>query len=83
MTDANENVEYTLFKLLIEQMQTQQTNNNEQNKSVSTVTTLWIILFGLIVIQKVFKYIGKPIYHHYSAVNTRHNSDNSDSNEKF
>lgn len=68
--------EYALLKLLIEQLQQQQTqNNSETNKSISTVTTLWIVLFALIILQKVFKYIAKPVYKHYSATNTRHNSE--------
>lgn len=33
---------------------------NRGKLSVFTVTTLWIILFGLIVTQKVFKYVIKP-----------------------
>ena len=72
--------EYALLKLLIEQLQQQQTqDNNASNKSISTVTTLWIVLFGLIILQKVFKYIAKPMYRHYSATNTRHNSEDDDS----
>lgn len=68
--------EYALLKLLIEQIQQQQNKtNNESNKSINTVTTLWIVLFAIIVLQKVFKYIAKPVYKHYSAVNTRNNSE--------
>lgn len=33
---------------------------NQGKLSVFTVATLWIILFGLIVTQKVFKYVIKP-----------------------
>lgn len=33
---------------------------NRGKLSVFTVTTLWIILFGLIMTQKVFKYVIKP-----------------------
>lgn len=33
---------------------------NQGKSSVFTVATLWIILFGLIVTQKVFKYVVKP-----------------------
>lgn len=33
---------------------------NRGKLSVFTVATLWIILFGLIITQKVFKYVIKP-----------------------
>ena len=79
-TNTDTTSEYALLKLLIEQLQQQQAqDNNASNKSISTVTTLWIVLFGLIILQKVFKYIAKPMYRHYSATNTRHNSEDDDS----
>ena len=64
MTDSNNNApttidEYTLLKLLLEQLDK---NSKDQTSSVNTVTTLWIILFGLVVLQKVFKYIIRPTY---------------------
>lgn len=31
------------------------------NVNLNTVSSLWIILFGLIIVQKLFKYVLKPI----------------------
>lgn len=81
MSDSttNTDTETVLLKLLLEQLQQQNTNNKNNNNSISTVTTLWIVLFSVIVLQKIFKYIVKPVHRHFSAVSTRHNSsDNSD-----
>lgn len=48
---------------------------NQGKLSVFTVATLWIILFGLIVTQKVFKYVIKP-----RRNNNNGNSGNGDNN---
>lgn len=48
---------------------------NRGKLSVFTVTTLWIILFGLIMTQKVFKYVIKP-----RRNNNNGNSGNGDNN---
>lgn len=48
---------------------------NRGKSSVFTVTTLWIILFGLIVTQKVFKYVIKP------RRNNNGNNGNNGNNE--
>lgn len=85
MSDNNPNdSEYALLKLLIEELNK---NNSKNDTSINTVTTLWIVLFALIIAQKVFKYIGKPLYRHYSAVTTRRHSpitssDSDDSMDK-
>lgn len=77
--DSNE---YTLLKLLIEELNK---NNSKADNSINTVTTLWIILFALIIAQKVFKYIAKPLYRSYSAVTTRRQSaiTSSDSDDSL
>ena len=72
----NGDSEYALLKLLIEELNK---NNSKNDSSINTVTTLWIVLFALIIAQKVFKYIGKPIYRHYSATTTRKHSPISSS----
>lgn len=33
---------------------------SHEKSSISIVSTLWIVLFGLIITQKVFKYVIKP-----------------------
>lgn len=48
---------------------------NQGKLSVFTVATLWIILFGLILTQKVFKYVIKP-----RRNNNNGNSGNGDNN---
>lgn len=45
---------------------------SREKSSVFTVSTLWIILFGLIITQKVFKYVVKPC----RATNTTNNGGN-------
>ena len=75
--DITDNTTLQLLKLLLEQSKQ---SNIESNKSINTVTTLWIVLFSIIVLQKVLKYIAKPVYRHMSATNTRHNSDESRDN---
>lgn len=66
--------EFELLKLLIEQIQKNNTNTNK--KEVDPLSILLVILFGLILCQKVFKY-GRKAYIHYSATNTRHNSEDT------
>ena len=39
---------------------------------LNTVSTLWIILFALIIVQKLFKYVIKPVY------NRTNNTQNDD-----
>lgn len=70
MTDSSE--EYKLVKLLIEELQK---NESKAENSITTVTTLWTVLFGLILLQKLWRYIGKPMYKNYSRRNTPNNSD--------
>ena len=48
--------------------------------SVSTVATLWIVLFGLIITQKVFKYVVKPCRNNNGGNNDEGNNDNGDNN---
>lgn len=48
---------------------------SQEKLSISTVSTLWIILFGLIMVQKVFKYVIKPCRN-----NGNGNSDNNGEN---
>ena len=70
-TNELPNTEYELLKLLIEQLQ----KDNKKN-GYDTLTIVLLVLFGLILCQKVFKY-GHKAYKHYSAVNTRHNSEDT------
>ena len=46
--------------------------NKKEGTTINTVSTLWIILFVLIIVQKAFKYIIKPI-HNYK----NNNDDNA------
>ena len=65
------NTEYELLKLLIEEL-----NKKDNTNKYDTLTIVLIVLFGLILCQKVFKY-GHRAYKHYSATNTRHNSEDT------
>ena len=53
---------------------------NRGKLSVSTVATLWIVLFGLIITQKVFKYVVKPCRNNNGGNNDEGNNDNGDNN---
>ena len=53
---------------------------NQGKSSVFTVATLWIILFGLIVTQKVFKYVVKPCRNNNNGGNNNGNNGNGDNN---
>ena len=56
-------------------------NSVNQGKSgVFTVATLWIILFGLIVTQKVFKYVVKPCRNNNANNNNGGNNNNGTTN---
>ena len=50
---------------------------NQGKSSVFTVATLWIILFGLIVTQKVFKYVVKPCRNNNNNGGNNGNGDNN------
>lgn len=63
--------EFLLLKALLEEMQK---SESKSESSINTVTTLFLCLFGMIVVQKLIKYVGKPIYRAHSARTTRHNS---------
>lgn len=57
---------------------------NQGKLSVFTVATLWIILFGLIVTQKVFKYVIKPRRNNNNGGgggNNNGNNNNGNNNE--
>ena len=60
------------MKLLLEDLEKKETKSE---KAIDTTVMLWSILFGLIIVQKLWKYIGKPAYNHYSAKNSRTNSE--------
>ena len=53
---------------------------NQGKLSVFTVATLWIILFGLIVTQKVFKYVIKPRRNNNNNGNSGNGDNNNGSN---
>ena len=53
---------------------------NQGKLSVFTVATLWIILFGLIITQKVFKYVVKPCRNNNNGGNNNGNNGNGDNN---
>ena len=53
---------------------------NQGKSSVFTVATLWIILFGLIVTQKVFKYVVKPCRNNNANNNNGGNNNNGTTN---
>ena len=46
----------------------------KEKSSISTVSILWIVLFGLIIAQKVFKYVIKP------CRNNRNNNNGENGN---
>ena len=45
--------------------------SKKEGITINTVSTLWIILFALIIVQKLFKYVIKPIH------NYKNNNDNN------
>ena len=47
---------------------------SHEKSSISIVSTLWIILFGLIITQKIFKYVIKPC--------RNNGNDNNDNNRE-
>ena len=49
--------------------------SKKEGITINTVSTLWIILFSLIIVQKLFKYIIKPIH------NYRNNNDDVNNNQ--
>lgn len=53
---------------------------NQGKLSVFTVATLWIILFGLIVTQKVFKYVIKPRRNNNNGNNGNGDNNNGSNN---
>lgn len=53
---------------------------NQGKSSVFTVATLWIILFGLIVTQKVFKYVVKPCRNNNANNNNGTNNNGTNNN---
>lgn len=68
----SETEELQLVKVLVQELQKMQT---KQNSSVDTVTTLWIVLFGLILIQKAFKYYSKFRKYKSSSTSTSTSED--------
>ena len=54
---------------------------NRGKLSVSTVATLWIILFGLIITQKVFKYVVKPCRNNNGGNNGNDGDNNNGNND--
>ena len=67
-----------LIKLLIEELNKNYKNNDSTSAYSNPLNLILIILFGLIFMQKVFKY-GHRAYKHYSAVTTRRHSPISSS----
>ena len=55
--------------------------SREQGIKVNTVSTLWIILFALILVQKVFKYIVKPMRRRVNDDNDKNNVNRDESAE--
>ena len=45
---------------------------------LNTVSTLWIILFALIIVQKLFKYVIKPVYNRTNNDNNKEEKINRD-----
>ena len=72
MTDTNSdaNSMMILIQFINETLHESQSNGVHLN----TVSTLWIILFAIIIVQKLIKYVIKPI------VNNRNNNTNDDKN---
>lgn len=53
---------------------------NQGKLSVFTVATLWIILFGLILTQKVFKYVIKPHRNNNGGGDNNGDNNNNEGN---
>ena len=51
--------------------------NKESGITLNTVSSLWIILFALIIVQKLFKYVIKPINNRARATTTNSNQSES------
>ena len=68
------------LKALIQLINATLNNNNVSNQSVNLVSSLWIILFSLIIIQKVFKYIVKPCYIQRTTGNNENKNNNNNIN---
>ena len=55
--------------------------SKKDNITINTVSSLWIILFSLIIVQKIFKYVIKPCHQQrLSRSNSESNVNNSSSN---
>ena len=52
----------TILEALIKLINETLSTNQKQDSTLNIVSTLWIVLFLLIIIQKVFKYVVKPCY---------------------
>lgn len=48
---------------------------SQEKSRISIVSTLWIVLFGLIVVQKVFNYVIKPCRNNRNNDNNKENGN--------
>ena len=61
-----------IFKLLSDIIK----NDKDSNTLLNLTTTLWIILFVVIISQKVFKYVVKP------CIRRNNNTDTNNTNQE-
>lgn len=61
------------LKILIRFINETLHESKKEGITINTVSTLWIILFGLIIVQKLFKYIIKPIHNYRNNNNDANN----------
>lgn len=74
MTDTDTNSDANSMMILIRFINETLHESQSNGVHLNTVSTLWIILFAIIIVQKLIKYVIKPI------VNNRNNNTNDDKN---
>lgn len=52
--------EYEMLEALVKLIKETIDTNQKQDSTLNLLSTLWIVLFLLIIVQKVFKYVIKP-----------------------
>ena len=74
MSDTNSDIDS--MKILIQFINETLHESQSNGVHLNTVSTLWIILFSVIVVQKLIKYVIKPI------VINKNNNTNNKNNDK-
>ena len=71
----NNTREIEIYEMILKLINETIDKNKSESSSLNIVSSLWIILFSLIILQKVFKYVVKPCYR-----NRNNNNNNNDNN---